>query len=711
MVKTLSHTGTPQEWLSIVAASRPQQDIALLQSALNLYDVKILPSLEKALGIADILFHLGLDAESLTSALLYPALQSGEINLDTITETFGLSCSKQLRDALQMQSLGKFQQVEQRKAHQTENLRKMILAMVTDVRAVLIILAERLWQLRLAKSLNPTEQKKLAHETLEVYAPLANRLGVWQIKWEMEDLCLRYIEPETYTKIAKSLVTRRAEREAYIKKFIDVLTQELKLASLSHFEISGRVKHIYSIYNKMMRKKSEFREIYDITAVRVLVDSIDACYTVLSILQNNYEQIPHEFDDYISQPKPNGYRSIHSVVIGPEDRNVEVQVRTFEMHNEAELGVASHWRYKEGILQTSDYEAKIALLRQVMAWQKEISHTETKPVHDIFADRVYVFTPTGEIVDLAKTATPLDFAYHIHSEVGHRCRGAKVDNKIVPLTYQLQTGQRVEILTAKQSKPSRDWLNPHLGFLNTQRARAKLAHWFREIDSANNIPIGREILDRELKKAGITGKVDLEAFAAKLTYKTADDVLAALGAGDIRAAQIIHFARPGGVPQATSVPLMKDHAVMRDPHKKIMGINNLLTKAAQCCKPLPGDKVIGYITKNRGVSVHRRDCANIQNVNEQNKPRFIEIDWDNQGNNNYSVDLQLRVYYHIDVLRDITNILSGEKINVLGLQTMQEPHQPTALLYLTIDINSVTQLNHAISLMKRIDNVIEVKRR
>jgi len=703
----------PQQWLDHLHELRGKNTTLLLQTAISFYNDKLTSLLEKGLGIADILLTLGLDNETLAAALMYPALQAHEIHLDFITDTFGESSSKLLHDVLQMQSLGKLRYLEQRSPHQLENVRKMLLAMVTDVRAVLVVLAERLWQLRLAKQLSKAEQESLAAETLAVYAPLANRLGVWQLKWEIEDLCLRYSHPDIYTQIAKGIASRREERETYIKQFIELLTEILEKAEIKPFQVTGRVKHIYSIYRKMQRKGANLQQIYDMSALRVLVQTVEDCYGVLGVLQNHWQQIPEEFDDYINHPKPNGYRSIHTVVIGPENHFVEIQIRTNEMHQESELGVAAHWRYKEGVLQTSTYEAKIALLRQIMAWQKEVVTTNEvkseQSTHDLFADRIYVFTPTDDIVDLSKGSTPLDFAYHIHSEVGHRCRGAKVDGKLVPLTYMLQMGQRIEILTAKQANPSRDWLNPHLGYLKTARARAKVQHWFRVKDIIINAEEGKELLVKELKKAGLNEKIDLSTIAIKLNYKTSDDLLAGLGAGDVRVSQVMHYLQPP-TPQITLPMMEKRGEKPSAPDIQILGINNLLTHIARCCKPLPGDSIVGYVTRHRGVSIHRVDCSNAAHISKDNDNRKIEVSWGEKHAGNYATDLLIRVYDQPGMLRDIASILTNEKINVLGIHTQKVNDTSEVDIYITIEIENRQQLKSALDNLKKIPNVIDVRR-
>ena len=655
------------DWLDQLAKLRGEKAVPLLKSAVDLYDGNSNALLEKGLGISDILLNLRLDNETLACAIAYPALQSQEIHIDSIIECLGESSSKLLHDAMQMQALGKLRHDEERGSHQLENLRKMLLAMVTDVRAVLIVLAERLWQLRQAKNLDQKEQRNLALETQAVFAPLANRLGVWQIKWEMEDLCLRYTQPVEYKEIATGIASRRDDREVYIKHFIKLATDVLHHAGIQKFEVTGRVKHIYSIYKKMKRKGADLKQIYDKSAIRVLVDSIEQCYEALSALQSHWHQIPEEFDDYVASPKTNGYRSIHIVLIGPENHNVEVQIRTFQMHQESELGVAAHWRYKEGVLQTSSDEAKIALLRELIEWQKEMVQDETKkdePSRDLFADRIYVFTPTSDIIDLPKGATPLDFAYTIHSEVGHRCRGAKVNGHIVPLIYELQMGQRVEILTAKEAHPSRDWLNPHFGYIKSARSRAKIQHWFREKDSAENpeIPLKKPVIHHKAEETKIEE----------------------------------HEIR-GGEKIAPTI--------------STLGINNLLTHIAHCCKPLPGDAIVGYVTRNRGLSIHRKDCNNIREVGDENQDRLMEVSFSEKFASAWSADLLVKIEDRSGLLRELTTMLANEKINIQGLQTQRLNDKNEVALYLTVEVTSRGELKTILELLKNTHGVIEARRR
>lgn len=701
----------PQQFIENIVQLRGEKDIELLRTAIELYHNKPSSLLEKGLGIANILLSLGLDNEILAAALLYPAFKAHEIHLDIVTEKLSDVSSKLLHNVLQMQSIEKLQFFEQRSSHQIENTRKMLLAMASDVRAVIIILAERLWKLREAEHASKGEQQKLAQETFDIFAPLANRLGIWQLKWELEDLCLRYLQPEVYTEITKGLELRLKERERYIQRIITIMSKMVQETSIKNFQITGRIKHIYSIYKKMLRKSVSLDKIYDIVALRVLVPEIADCYSILGLLQNVWQQIPEEFDDYIAHSKPNGYRSIHAVLIGPDNGIIEVQIRTYQMHRESELGVAAHWRYKESVLQTLYYEEKIALLRQIMAWQEEIaSNGEPKTkqaLHDVFSDQIYVFTPMGDIIDLPKGATPLDFAYHIHSDIGHRCRGAKIGGNIVPLTYQLKTGECVEILTAKQAKPSRDWLNPHHGYLKTARARAKVQHWFKVNESTQNITTGQKLLEKELKRLRMHEKINLNSIAEKLNYHTDMDLLAALGAGNIGVTHIINQIRKT-VPTSTE-PIL---AVRQQEHKfsssiQILGVNNLLTQIARCCKPLPGDSVIGYVTRNKGVSIHRRNCGNLLHTTKNNKKKLIEVSWGEKHSDRHAVDLLIRTIDRTGLLRDITAVLASEKINIIGLHTHKSPHSPEADIYLTIDVAEVQKLKKTLELLKHTHGVIK----
>ncbi len=709
-------------WFEHLKSRRGEQDIKLIQIAHDLNskinDLNVREScIKEGLAMAGILLELDLDNEALAAALIYPAIHKGEIGFDHLAEQLGESIAKLLRGVQQMNALDTLLAAHNKGHAQLENLRKMLLAMVDDVRAVLIKLAERLYLLRNAKELSPTLRHSFANETMNIYAPLANRLGIGHLKWEMEDLCFRHLEPNKYKEIAKYLDQKRLDREKYIHEVINQLKDNLNEMGIQNAEVQGRVKHIYSIYRKMQRKGVDYHQIYDVSAVRVLVPTIENCYAVLGLVHGMWQQIPQEFDDYVTYPKPNGYRSIHTAVVGPHGRNVEVQIRTFDMHQESEFGVAAHWRYKEGGQQKSSYEAKIAWLRQVLEWQKEISDTseteQTQTPGDIFSDYIYVFTPTGDIMELPQGATPLDFAYHVHSEVGHRCRGAKVDGNIVTLTYQLQMGQRVEILTAKQANPSRDWINPHLGYLKTPRARSKVAHWFKIQDYDRNLLAGKEILDKELKRLGLTGAGILE-IAHELNLKAENDLYAALGSGDIRIGQVLHHVQNKmALVETKSAPIVPTTiTVPKKPPAtiEIQGVGNLLTHIARCCKPLPGEAIVGFITQGRGVTIHRADCANVLQAMNKSRERLVDVRWGQSEKETYPVDIYIQAYDRHGLLRDITALLSTEKINLAALQTRTDKNSHEAHIHITIDIPSLTSLSKILDRIQQLPNVIKAQR-
>ena len=568
--------------------------------------------LQQGLAMADLLADLEVDQETLAAAIIFENVHYADLSLDDVEEQLGPNIAKLVKGIERMsamhnvQSLNKYPQNKQ----QIDNIRKMLLAMVDDVRVVLIKLAERLCVLRATAHLSESLRIQLATEAMEIYAPLANRLGIGAIKWEMEDLAFRHLHPEDYKAIAKGLKAKRLERDSFVNAIVGQLNEQIKHSGIEHFAVYGRSKHIHSIYKKMTRKNVALDEIYDATAVRVLVSTEPQCYEVLGMVHTLWKQIPAEFDDYIFNPKPNGYQSLHTAVEGPEGRFFEVQIRTFHMHDLAEMGVAAHWKYKEGgVTHKESHERKIEWLRDVLAWHKEMASNKGVPestTTEFLEDRVYVFTPDGDVLDLPQGVTPLDFAYHVHSDLGHRCRGARVNGHIVPLTYQLKTGERVEVLTGKQIKPSRDWINPHLNYLKTSRAKAKVLHWFKMQDYDRNIQEGRELLDKELKSLGIKSD-KLNEVVNALHFKKLDDLYANLGRGDIKLGQIINKLAP---PSTSEINLEKFVRHQAKPEATgsdlcIEGVGNLLTFMARCCQPVPGDAVIGYITIGRGVSVHR----------------------------------------------------------------------------------------------------------
>lgn len=716
-----------EAWLQAVTEQRTTRDIQVIRQACVLSKLageahptsSGVSCLQQGLTMAEILFELHLDADAIAAALVSSSVQYAGLSLDDIQEHLGESVAKLVRGVIQMDAIRTLPDLVNENHAQLENVRKMLLAMVEDVRVVIIKLAERTALMRSIDVFDESLRKQIAKETQDIYAPLANRLGIGQLKWELEDRALRYTHWQEYHDIAHSLHESRLSREHYIQNIIQELQTALQNDGLEKFEVTGRVKHIYSIYKKMHRKKLPFDQLFDLNAVRILVDTIEDCYTALSIAHGLWQPIQSEFDDYISTPKPNGYRSIHTAVIGPSNKNIEVQVRTFQMHKESEHGVAAHWRYKEGGEQKAGYEAKIAWLRQVLAWQKELTRkgvTLDSTEAAVLDDRVYVFTPNGEIADLMKGSTPLDFAYQIHSELGHRCRGAKVNGTIVPLTHVLTTGEQVEILTSKHPSPSRDWLNPHLGYLKSTRAKAKVHHWFKLQDYDKNLVDGKNILERESQRLGVA-QFDEEKVAHKLHYKTTNDMYAALGGGDLRLAQILGAIQQLEQDTAKKDSQLTEQVTLRAPSKttgagiNIAGIGNLLTHTAQCCKPVRGDAVVGFITQGRGVAIHRQDCSNIVNLIPDQQNRLFEVDWGSELKDAYPVDIVIEAYDRPGLVRDITTLIANEKLNLIALTTGTNKLDNSARITLTVEIHDLTALSKVFDHIRHVPNVIDVSRR
>ncbi|MDO8860774.1 GTP diphosphokinase [Haliea sp. E1-2-M8] len=672
------------------------------------------------LDIAQILSELHVGTDCLVAGILYRAVREERLTLDTVGDHFGPGVRSLVGGVLRMAAISDLKtQIDSPvlgQAHgQTDNIRKMLVALVDDVRVALIKLAERTCAIRAAK--NDEERRwPIAREVFDVYAPLAHRLGIGHLKWELEDLSFRYIYSDAYRKIARLLDGKRLERDRFIARVTEELTRVLEQAGLQ-FNISGRAKHIYSIWRKMQRKGIGFSQVYDIRAVRILVPEAKDCYATLGLVHGLWRNIPNEFDDYIANPKENGYRSLHTAVIGPEGKILEVQIRTSQMHEEAELGVCAHWRYKgsdSGGGMASSYEEKIAWLRQVLDWHEETG--DTGDVAEQFSfhlaqDRVYVFTPNGDVVNLAQGATPLDFAYHVHTEVGHRCRGAKVNGAIVPLTYSLKTGERVEILTSKQGSPKRDWLQSGLGFLRTSRARAKVQHWFKAQAREDNIDAGRHLLERDFRRLALTS-VDYRRVAAKVNMATVEDMYAAVGAGDLSSATVLNAAqslvekRPEPqlqVAKPGSGPLSRSQI-------KVQGVGNLLTHMAGCCKPLPGDEIVGFITQIRGVSIHRSDCGRLLKLQETSPERVIEVAWGESPRENYEVDVAIEAYDRQGLLRDITGLFANARINVLSINTQTNKKRHTATMRLTVEVPDLGALSKLLERIDRLSNVISVAR-
>ncbi|MBW8356359.1 MAG: GTP diphosphokinase [Pseudomonas sp.] len=680
-------------------------------------------SFSTGLEIAEILADLKLDQDSLVAAVLYRGVREGQIQLPAVSQRFGSVVAKLIDGVLRMAaitaSLSPRQSLVLGTQAQVENLRKMLVAMVDDVRVALIKLAERTCAIRAVKSADEEKRNRVAREVFDIYAPLAHRLGIGHIKWELEDLSFRYLEPEQYKQIAKLLHERRLDRERFISDVMNQLQNELKATGVNA-DISGRAKHIYSIWRKMQRKGLEFSQIYDVRAVRVLVPEMRDCYTALGIVHTLWRHIPKEFDDYIANPKENGYRSLHTAVIGPEGKVLEVQIRTHAMHEEAELGVCAHWKYKGTDVKSGSnhYEEKISWLRQVLEWHEELGDigglAEQLRV-DIEPDRVYIFTPDGHAIDLPKGATPLDFAYRVHTEIGHNCRGAKINGRIVPLNYSLQTGEQVEIITSKHGTPSRDWLNPNLGYVTTSRARAKIVHWFKLQARDQNVAAGKTLLERELNRLDLP-QVDFDKLADKANMKTAEDMFAALGAGDLRLAQLVNLAQQLVEPERGNeqLELIPRKAAGYKPGKRgdiqIQGVGNLMTQMAGCCQPLPGDAIVGYITQGRGVSIHRQDCASVLQLAGREPERIIQVSWGPVPVLTYPVDIIIRAYDRSGLLRDVSQVLLNERINVLAVNTRSNKEDNTALMSLTIEIPGLDALGRLLGRISQLPNIIETRR-
>lgn len=712
-------------WLQNIANKGYLQNMGLIRNACTLSQLaghdkatEIGQScLQLGLSMADILADLEVGEETVAAAIIFESVHYAELSLEDVEEQLGSSIAKLVQGIEKMSAISSLESLNKysKNKHQVDNVRKMLLAMVDDVRVVLIKLAERLCMLRAADFMPEHIRQQFATESMEIYAPLANRLGIGAIKWEMEDLAFRYLYPQDYKMIAKGLKSRRLERDHYVNLIVEELNKVILASSIQHFSVYGRAKHIHSIHRKMVRKNVSLEEIYDATAVRILVDSTEECYQVLGIVHSLWKQVPSEFDDYISNPKPNGYRSLHTAVVGPDNRVFEVQIRTYEMHELAEMGVAAHWKYKEGgRAQPESHERKIEWLREVLDWHRELAIN--KGVSSIMEaefleDRVYVFTPDGDVLDLPNGVTSLDFAYHIHSEIGHRCRGAKVNGHIVPLTYRLKTGDRVEVLTGKEAKPSRDWINPHLHYLQSSRAKAKVLHWFRLQDFEQNRDDGRELLERELKILGIKSECLQEA-VEKLNFKQLDDLFASVGRGDLKVSQILTRLSPVEAPSVFIKPF--EHSpVRRDKYNSdlsIEGVGNLLTYMARCCQPVPGDEVIGYITLGRGVSIHRQDCSNIIHATEKQRLRFLQVHWGSSTRDNYIVDVMIRAFDRPGLLRDVTALLSHEKAHVHALQTQSNKQENLTNIKLTVEIDGLSGLSRLLTKVLQIPNVLEAKR-
>ena len=723
---------TLEEWVSSLSLSDSEKDQlrTVYQYCLTLGDEALTSKLlVRGIEMVGILQMLSMDIGTLKAAIIYPFVEAGLISQERMDEDFGSKIAKLVEGVLEMEAIRSLQTLHRSETspEQVDNVRRMLLAMVEDVRAVVIKLAERIACLREAKTADEETRVLMAQEITNIYAPLANRLGIGQLKWELEDLAFRYLHPDTYKQIAKQLDEKRLDRERYIREFVQSLRNGLKEAGVDA-EVYGRPKHIYSIWRKMQKKHLEFNELFDVRAVRVVTKRLQDCYAALGIVHTQFHHIPREFDDYVANPKPNGYQSIHTVVVGPEGKTVEIQIRTDQMHQDAELGVAAHWRYKEGAQaggKANTFEDKIEWLRKLLAWQEDLSESGSL-LEDlrsqVFEDRVYVFTPKGDVIDMPAGATPLDFAYHVHSMIGHRCIGAKIDGRIVPFTYALQTGDQVEVITQKEPNPSRDWMNPNAGFLRSSRARAKVATWFRKLDRDKNIVAGRELFEKELDRHNLSmSKIDKGNMLRRFNLESTDDLLAGIGSGDIRINQVLNYLdtcynKPTAeeedrrllekLEQKANAPMRhkpKDHIVVE-------GVGNLMTHIARCCQPIPGDSIQGFITMGRGVSIHREDCEQLKELSRRNPERLIDAVWGENYSGGYGLTIRIISNDRSGLLRDITTVLANEKINVMGVRSRSNVREQTAEIDMELEIYNINAFNRALAKLSQLNDVISAKR-
>ncbi|NNJ98731.1 MAG: GTP diphosphokinase [Gammaproteobacteria bacterium] len=708
----IQRTYSIDEYLRKISRKPVSADSLLYKACERIWQLEPDPGLPSSLDVALLLSELGSDETTLVVGLLSTTRLIESEDGEQLRRVFGDNVMRLVDNVIQLHSIQTHRQNKE-SPQQAERLRRMLLSMVQDVRVVLIKLAFRVQRLRQLGDADTETRIEVAQESLDIFAPIANRLGIGQLKWELEDLSFRHLEPSTYKRIAKYLEETRDSREQFIHDVVAVLKQILTEAGIEG-DVYGRPKHIYSIWKKMTAKQRDFNELFDVRAVRILVDSVADCYAVLGLVHGKWRHIDKEFDDYIANPKENGYQSLHTAVHGPGGKPIEVQIRTHKMHEFAEHGIAAHWRYKEGRAVDKQLETGIESLRKLL----DPSQTEDDELLDsfraeMFQDRVFVLTPEGRVIDLPMGATPLDFAYAVHSEVGHRCRGAKVNGHIVQLTYALKNGQQVEILTSKESAPRRDWLIPHLGYIKTSRARSRIKSWFRKQDEADNLHDGKAIYEREIKRLDL--RPDSISLLKRLKQKSLDDVYIALARGDISNAQLLSALHENLTPESgDKLPL---ESVPRALRKKkaasdinVLGVGNLLTTMANCCRPVPGDDIIGFITQGKGVTIHRKDCSNILNLKEENRLRLVEVEWGEPEVQTYPVTLLIEALDRQGLLSDITRTLADEKVNVVAVNTLSDKKNQMARMAVTIETRDLHQLHRVMDKIQQLHNVTEVVR-
>ena len=688
------------------------------------------PYINHCLAVAQILAELRVPPEVLAAGLLHDTVEDTAVTLDDIRQDFGEIVANLVDGVTKLTNLPRVSRDDQHAekaittdGHESENksatlgrrpdmasetLRKTFLAMGDDVRVVLIKLADRLHNMRTLGHMPEAKRKRIAKQTLEIFAPLANRLGIWQIKWELEDLAFRYVNPTKYKEIAEQLAERLPDREAQIETIVEGLRKLFAEHNIK-VEISGRPKHIYSIYKKMEQKGKAFEAVRDVRAVRLIVSDVAACYTTLGLIHTHWRPIPGEFDDYIAAPKDNFYQSLHTALIWDDGKPLEVQIRTAEMHQNAEYGIAAHWRYKEGSKRDKSYEQRINWLRNMMEWRSDVDDA-TEFVEsmrsDVFQDRVYVFTPRGDIIDMPAGSTPIDFAYHVHTDIGHRCRGAKVNGKLVPLYHELKTGDQVEILTAKRGGPSRDWLNSNLGLVKTQRTKSKIRQWFKKEDYQQNLSQGRLLLERELERLGLTD-VNFEKMARDQGFKTPDEMFVDLGTGDFSASKVIRqISETEESANLLTAGTPTTETASTDAIN-VVGLKGLLTTIGRCCNPAPGEQIIGYITRGRGATIHRQDCPNILRLGLKDRERLVRVDWGTRVRT-YPVPIRIRAYDRQGLMGDITNLLSDEGINIAEIKV--NVNRSLAELRLVVEVQDISQLSKVLTKLENVPNVMEAHR-
>jgi len=691
------------------------------------------PYFTHCVAVASILADLHLDAEAIAAGLLHDVIEDNdEITYRDIQSEFGEVIARLVDGVTKLTKLPIEQiglksdtnRTDKKANREMEYFRKMLLTMDDDVRVVLVKLADRLHNMRTLGYMPEHKQQRIARETMDIFAPLANRLGIWQIKWELEDLSFRYLQPDAYRAIARSLDERRRDREDYVTNMAQKIRELLDVNGIKDATITARPKHIYSIYKKMHRKDLPLEQIYDVRAIRVIVTEQTQCYLVLGVIHTMFRPIPGEFDDYIAAPKDNFYRSLHTAVLDDRGKTLEVQIRTRDMHEHAEYGIAAHWRYKEGRSGGKDqaFEERIAYLRRLMDFNErkdeDAESFMTRMKAEVFEDRVYAFTPKGDIIDLPVGATPVDFAYAIHTEIGHRCRGAKIQGKLKALNYELKTGDQVEIMTAKRGGPSMDWLNQDLGYVKTSRARSKIKHWFRRQNREQHITMGRAALEREMKRLGVLDKTSFEAVAQLLNYNKLEDFLAAIGAGDVNGSHItqrvLEDERKRQEERKSELEKIKPRprsAMQQDPSGgvQIMGTGGMLVNLAKCCSPAAGDDIIGYVTRGRGVTVHRADCTNMQNIPDVERERLIEVNWGSVSEQyTYIVPVEIVAQDREGLLRDITTMIAEERVNIASVSV--DTKQYVATLSVSLEIANNRQLSRILNKIENIPNVYEARR-